>query len=85
MSHAGKKNVRLQEPIAMPVNLRNCRIIGYRYMIWLYANKFSVFFMCLVHGQIPLPPSALQQQPEVSELCWKGARSVANAPIPEVW
>jgi len=50
---------RLQEAIAMSVDLLNSRLIRYTNMVWLDSDQLSIFLVSLVDAEIPLPLTSL--------------------------
>ena len=79
-------NLRFQEPIAMPVDLYDCRLVRNTDMIWLDPDQLSILRMGIIDTQISLSLPSLQQQPQIRELCCEWSRDIPQFCIRcEIW
>lgn len=72
---------RLQEPIAVAINVRDGRFICDTDMIWLDSDKLAVFLVCFIDAQISLSLPCLEQQPQVREFGEERSRDIADSGV----
>jgi hypothetical protein len=75
----------LEEPVAVPVDMRDRICVRNANVVRLDAHQLAVLRVCGVHCEVPLALPALREQPEVGPRGGEGRGDVADLPVSDVW
>lgn len=68
----------------MAVDNRNCCIVGYANVTWLYSDKPPILLVCLIDGLETPGTSALAQQPEIRKRSDGGSGDLPEGSVADV-